>query len=706
MAELESDVLITTLIAILGLLLIASFAAIALKKLRFPYTVGLLLTGFGLGGLSHHLPALEPLAEIHLSHELILFLFLPPLVFESALAMDFRLLARNLTPVLLLAGPGLLISAALIGIPISWVSPLNLGQGLLFGSMVSATDPVAVIALFKELGVPHRLMILVEGESLLNDASAIVIFNIILMAIASGTANWMTAGQGLVQAVIVLTGGILTGILVSSLMGYFVAMAAANALVLSTVSAVVAYLTFIVAEHFLHVSGVIAVMAAGAVVGWLSSSRLHLETRLFISEFWEYLAFLANSLIFLLMGITTAEFVTFQMLEGSTLWISIIAAIILALVGRAIGVFTLIPLFNQLQPAQAIPKAYQVISFWGGLRGAVALALALSLAPDFPNRDLILLMILATALFTVIGGGTTMAWVLSQLGLDCITSFEQLTQAIAVVETKRAGLEELRQLESMSSFSFLALQETQAIYQESLTTAETQLVDIWCQLEMQPEILQQAVWREALNIEHKAYQQLYDEGILSELTLDKLNHLVNLKSNAIVAHEIPPPEHTTLPQETGFEKILNAITYCVIFPYHFLARLTGSTQHTIDPSFKLKYEYDVALTYVSQHVMEEVQRFADDVAHRAQTMPDDYQGINASVIEECIEAYRQVYHNAEEQLQIWADMGPEAAKTLQCDLVERAVLSTQIMVLERLVKEGALQDPVARRVRQQLELSR
>ena len=175
---MSHNLLLNTEIQILVLLLVACLAAIAFKRINFPYTVGLVIVGLILSFLGKNIEALEVVNTFRLSEELILFIFVPPLIFESALNMDSRLLLRNLTPVLALAVPGLLISTALVGTVLAWLTPLSLGQALLFGSLISATDPVAVIALFKELGAPKQLAILVEGESLFNDATAIVTFNL------------------------------------------------------------------------------------------------------------------------------------------------------------------------------------------------------------------------------------------------------------------------------------------------------------------------------------------------------------------------------------------------------------------------------------------------------------------------------------------------------------------------------------------------
>ncbi|MEL7520666.1 MAG: cation:proton antiporter, partial [Cyanobacteria bacterium J06553_1] len=186
--------LLTFQTTVLGLLLVACLSAIALRKLHFPYTIGLVIIGLALGFGAEAIPGLEMLTDLNLSHEAILFLFLPPLIFESALNLNARLLLRNITPVLVLATAGLLMATAVVSALMAWLTPLSWHESLLFGALISATDPVAVIALFKELGVPNQLVVLVEGESLFNDATAIVTFNLILAAAAMETENLAVAG--------------------------------------------------------------------------------------------------------------------------------------------------------------------------------------------------------------------------------------------------------------------------------------------------------------------------------------------------------------------------------------------------------------------------------------------------------------------------------------------------------------------------------
>ncbi|MDJ0591257.1 MAG: sodium:proton antiporter [Pleurocapsa sp. MO_226.B13] len=441
---MSHNLLLNTEIDILVLLLVACLAAIAFKKIGFPYTVGLVIIGLVLSGLARNIEALEVVNTFQLSEELILFIFVPPLIFESALNLDSRLLLRNLAPVLVLAVPGLLISTAIVGAIMAWLTPLSLGQALLFGSLISATDPVAVIALFKELGAPKQLAVLVEGESLFNDATAIVAFNIIFATIAAGTVGEDAIQQGVISFLTSFAGGIVVGAIFGYLMQYLLNLESDNALVVSTITTITAYAAFLIAEDVFEVSPVMAVVSAGLVIGWYKTNRLEAEVREYVGEFWEYAAFLANSLIFLLVAITASSFGFFEQLsQTESLLITLGITIITVLIARAVVVFTLIPLVNLLSKS-TIPFSYQLVSYWGGLRGAVCLALALSINADFPNRDLIVTLTLGIALFTLLIPGTTIGKLIQKLQLNRPSILDRLGKAFGLLLAKKATLKEVK----------------------------------------------------------------------------------------------------------------------------------------------------------------------------------------------------------------------------------------------------------------------
>ena len=410
------SILIATLIVI-GLIFIASLSAIFMRRAHFPYTIGLLIIGILVGFLATRVETLAVMRQVQLTPDIILFLILPTLLFEASINIDSRMLLRNLVPILLFATLGLLVSTTVVGLGISALTPLTLGAALLFGALISATDPVAVIALFKELGVPKRLSTLVDGESLFNDATAIVVFNILIGIISAGAAfSSSVVIDGIGQFLLVFFGGLAVGAVLGVLMLRIIAMEKSNHMVQAALTSVLAYLSFIIAEHFLEVSGVMAVVAAGIACSWVSARVFDERMRHYLTEFWEFLAFLANSMIFLLMGLTEYHlFADLGRYHDNITYI--LAGFVLTLVARLLVVYGLTPLSNRLAPATRVGRAEQAVIFWGGLRGAVPLALALGLPADFEHRVIIIDLTLGVVLMSLLLQGTSISWLLRRLGI-------------------------------------------------------------------------------------------------------------------------------------------------------------------------------------------------------------------------------------------------------------------------------------------------
>ena len=278
------------------LLLIAAVIAMLARQLRIPYSVGLVLAGITL--------AVLPFApDIELTRELIFTAFLPPLVFEAALYLPWRELRKDLPVILTLATLGVLLSAGLTAVGMHYLAGWEWGSAMVFGVLIAATDPVSVIATFKEAGVQGRLRVLVEAESLFNDSTAAVAFGVALVAATGGTISMLGIGQTLVVTVV---GGVLCGILVSGSM-LLLAGRTDDHLVEVTFTTVAAYGSFLLAEHF-HLSGVLASLTAGLLVGNVGSlGSISDSGREAVETFWEYIAFVVNSLIFLLMGMRVAH---------------------------------------------------------------------------------------------------------------------------------------------------------------------------------------------------------------------------------------------------------------------------------------------------------------------------------------------------------------------------------------------------------------
>jgi len=389
----------------LGLLIVAILVAMVARRLALPYTVGLVAAGAALAFSRFDF-------GITLTHDIIFELILPPLLFEAALNIHWHELRRDMMPVLVLSTLGVVISAAIVSAGMAWMFGWPAQAALIFGVLIAATDPVAVIAMFKDTGIGGRLRLLVESESLFNDGVAAVLFGLILSWAAGGA--WSSSHAAL-SLVMVSGGGIVIGAAVGAA-GIFLAGRTADHLTEAAITLVTAYGSFLLAEHF-HFSGVLATVTAGLVTGSMgvrgsqTGSGLSAPAREFILEFWEFAAFLANSLVFLLIGVAVAR-IDFHAV-GET---ALLGAILLVLLGRAATVYPLSLVFRSSR--LSIGRGEQHVLWWGGLRGALALALALALPPAIPMRDTIVIATFAVVGFSVLIQGLSMPWLLKRLGFS------------------------------------------------------------------------------------------------------------------------------------------------------------------------------------------------------------------------------------------------------------------------------------------------
>lgn len=378
------------------LLLIAAVVAILARKVKLPYTIGLVITGAAMGVFQW-----DTGAEV--TKEMIFTLFLPPLVFEAALAIRWNELKRDLTPLAIMATFGVLLASAVVFAGMHFALGWDWRAALMFGVLISATDPVSVIAMMKDADVHGRLKLLVEGESLFNDGAAAAFFAVALTAI-SGDAPTPLGAAG--AFVVTAGGGIAVGALVGGaclvLMGR-----TTDHLVEITITTVAAFGAFLLAEHF-HLSGVLATLVSGLILGnWGPIKALTARGRDDAERFWEFAAFVANSLVFLLMGTRLAQ-PDYTVVAGASL-----AGIAFVILGRAVAVYGVCLFFSGT--ARRIKMLHQHVLFWGGLRGALALALALALPESMPGRNEVVTVSFAVVAFSVVVQGLTVKPLLQRL---------------------------------------------------------------------------------------------------------------------------------------------------------------------------------------------------------------------------------------------------------------------------------------------------
>jgi len=381
------------------LLLVACLIAMISRKLGLPYSVGLVAAGL--------LIALTPNApRFSLSRDLIFNILLPPLVFEAALQLPWKDFRRELPVTFTLALAGVILAAAVVAAGLHyWLTWSWIGAGL-FAVLIAATDPVAVIAAFKELKADKRLCMLVESESLLNDGVAAVGFAVLVGIAGGASAGFATVVPAFLWT---LLGGVLIGGIASGLM-LLLAGRTNDHLVEITLTTLAAYGSFLLAEH-LHASGVIASLTAGLIVGNLGSMGAISDSgRPHVLAAWEFFAFVANSFVFLLIGIQLVG-VPISRLG----WLTSAIAIVLVLIGRAVAVYPLSNLFRSSK--LAVPFAFQNVLVWGGLRGALGLALALTVPLTVPERGPIILSAFVVVAFSIFVQGLTMPWLVERLGL-------------------------------------------------------------------------------------------------------------------------------------------------------------------------------------------------------------------------------------------------------------------------------------------------
>jgi CPA1 family monovalent cation:H+ antiporter len=485
---------ITVLIStVIGLLLIASLVGIATNRLRLPYTIGLVLIGLAL--------SIQGQEQIEIPPEIFLGLLVPPLIFEAAFHLNFKDLLKDLTPILALAIPGVLITTLLVGGVVAWGTGFPLATALIFGALVAATDPVAVVALFRSLGVPKRLQVLLEGESLLNDGTAIVVLNLMLVIAVTGEFNIL----GSVFDFGVVAGG---GLAVGFVLGVIIAQAIRfidDSLIEMTLTTVLAFGSYILAER-LHVSGVLAVVAAGLVSGNIGPRGMSPSTRILVYNFWEYAAFLANSVVFLLIGFQ----IDLPVLLGD--WLVILWAILAVLVARAVSVYGLSWI------GQGMPIRFKHVIYWGGLRGAISLALALSLPLSLgPAREEIKAMAFGVVLFTLLVQGLTMKPLINRMKLiqrkEAQEEYERRHARSVMAKTSYERLKEMYQSGLISAHIWEMMAKPIKQHAQALTEAVSEVLQ--GDPSVQEEVFDTAL-REMLVSQRSALNTLLRDGIITE----------------------------------------------------------------------------------------------------------------------------------------------------------------------------------------------
>lgn len=418
---------------ILAYLALAMVLAGSGRYLQLPYTVLLVLLGLSLNLLAPFSPFAESIQQFHLTHDLVVFVFLPTLIFESALGLDARGLLKDLLPVLVMAIPGMLVSTVLVALGLVLSLEIDPIVALLFGALISATDPVAVIALFHELGAPRRLTVLVEGESLVNDATAIVLFNILLGFVVSGQfvpAESLSAAADFGR---VFLGGALVGTSVGLLISeLIVRLNHGDRSILIVLTLIMAYWSFIIAEELFHVSGVMSALSAAISLAIWGLPRLSGETERSIRETWRVMVLIFNSLLFIMLGLSVDIF------SLAHYWQPILWAVLAVTIARAVSVYGLIPVTTYCFALPKIKLTSRHIMWWGGLKGGLAIAIALSIPDTVTDKQLLTELTLGVVLLSLLLNASTIRPLIRWLKIDRLSDDEWLELQQGMSQIKSA----------------------------------------------------------------------------------------------------------------------------------------------------------------------------------------------------------------------------------------------------------------------------
>lgn len=553
------------IIASVVLLFVATLSSIVFKRLKIPYTIGLVFVGIVFYNFCGVVPELHQFRNLRLNHDLIMYALLPSLIFSASINIDSKLLFKNFTPTFLLAGPGLVISTFIISLIMYYLTPLDLAGSLLFGALISATDPVAVISLFEIVGAPKRLRILVDGESLFNDATAIVMYSLVMKILLAGTTfSVLSFGVAAYDFMFIFFGGLFVGAVTGYIMAQIILLVRDDPMVEIALSAIVAYTAFIFAERYLHVSGVMACLGAGVVVSYYGSSRFTPKIKNYLKRFWEFISFIANSYIFLLLGFTEDFFLFKSGTFNFSILMYIIWGVIAIQLSRAIIVFGICPFMGLRDNSKKIDWKYQVLMFWGGLRGAVPLALVFSLPADLPHRQLIVQITLGVVIFTLLVQGGTISKLLKVFKLDRASLFQRFSKVHALLLAREHGMKELKKLAAIWDFPHDVVEQLETKYHKKITAQRSELNSIVKNKDEEKHALRRAIWAQVLRAERNSLRELFESGFIHESLFRDLDFCMEQQLEIIInSNELPQPLVYELFKKHLLAKLLDKLKYWI-----------------------------------------------------------------------------------------------------------------------------------------------
>jgi monovalent cation:H+ antiporter, CPA1 family len=679
---MENAFVLNSALAVISLLFIATLVSFVLRNSRVPYTVALVIAGIGLGFLVENLEIFEFLGSFRLSPELVFYVFLPTLIFESAFHTNIKSFTQNMGSIISLATIGMLISAGLIASGMHYLLDFPWIPALLFGSLISATDPISVLSLFKKIGAPKRLQAIVEGESLFNDGTTLVLFGIIL-EIANSQASTFGRAELLGSFGsfgIVVLGGILTGLVLGFFFSKALDYVKDSKEIEISITLILAHATFIIAEYFLGVSGILATVAAGIVVGNYGAYKISPGVKEIMTHFWDYSAFIANSLLFLMVGI-----IIFSVHESILpLLIPSLMVISMVLLSRMVVVYGILPIVNKLRPKEKIPGAWIHIIQWSGLRGALAIALMLTLPKTFPFYDEMLIFTTAVIFFTIIFNGFTISPLLSLLGLksfSILEKFEQQENMVLIDKRVHAKLDHMLEKKFISKDIH---KEIVASYDEHCDHCGRYIQELFehNRHELDHDQLALILKRHLLGIEKRSFTKLYYHGEITQELLNVLLNNVNRQMESLHSKEKVSLGRLVWPNPRGWWA--HTVEKLGVCDYRKTLR---------DKEIMLRYEMFRARLIVTSDALEALEEIKEGNVF-----------LDESVIAEFKKKYKTWKKKAKSKLKKLEEESPEACRNIQIYLAQKAAFHVEEKMIEKLYTSGMTSPKVYQELKKELVL--
>ncbi|MDD2908970.1 MAG: cation:proton antiporter [Candidatus Gracilibacteria bacterium] len=567
---------LTSMLAIFSLLSISSLVYMIAKKTKLPYTILLVIAGFLLIPLSK-IGFLHFLVEFKLTPEMLFFVFLPILIFESGYNMGYRQLIKNWKSIGSLAIFGLLISTFLIGYTLNLVFRLigldiPLEVTMLFGAIISSTDPVAVLSLFKQFGAPRRLVLIFEGESLFNDGTALALFLVMLAVIKSGVITTGTLGVGFATFLCMLFGGIIFGGAMGFGFSKLIEKVKGNENLEIAFTMIVAHMTFILSEIIsefvkvgnfeIKISGVIATALASIVVGNYGRYKISHKVEEYMESFWGFVAFVANSLVFMLMGtmflslnVNLADFI-----------LPIIITILIVIIARGISIYLPINILNYTKLEEKIPPSWQHLLAWGSLRGALALMMVLMIPDDFKVnawtlgysvKEFLLALTIGSIMFTLFVKAPTIGFFVNKLKINKLNDVEhfQKHESMILIYT-----EILKKIESILSKGHISKSEYETLnkkYKKKLDHEIEEFKKLLSKVGESENLIIKALSLHALGIEKQYLKELFRYNEIDEYIFKYMLGKINRQIERIEGNKTQVKKETLTEDIDLIDKILN-----------------------------------------------------------------------------------------------------------------------------------------------------